>query len=261
MDLADLFPDESYRFHLTLQRGEPAEFFRPCDPSGRVLAERAAWLAQDRDTYAALTGEGEDLLAELVELASGWARRSLPADLAALGGALEPDILLLSPDAGGHHRLRGGVLCFPTGWALREKLGQPLEAIHGVVPGLNAAIGPQIQQFLSRIRPGPAYLRGNWGLASTSDRNLHPGRGVPPLAAPVALNRAWLRVERQALAALPRTGGILFGIRIELYRLDEVRADAAAAAGLRRALETMSEALAAYKHIAAVRRELIARLA
>ena len=41
-DLAELFPDGDYRFHLTLRRGEPREFFRASDFSGRVRAERAA---------------------------------------------------------------------------------------------------------------------------------------------------------------------------------------------------------------------------
>ena len=261
MALAELFPDEAYRFHLTLQRGETAGFFQPQDPSGRLLAERAAWLARDFDTYAAMQPEGEAMLGEFAGLAADWLGRPRPADLATLGAALEPDFLLLSADAGGSFRLRGGVLCFSTGWALREKLGQPLEAIHGVVPGLNAAIGAQIHQFLTRLRPGPAYLRSNWGLAASSELNLHPDRAVPPLAPPVVLKRAWLRVERQALAALPRTRGVLFGIRIELHRLDRVRAEPAAAAGLRRALETMPEPLAVYKRVAAIRRDLLALLA
>ena len=35
----------------------------------------------------------------------------------------------------------------------------------------------------------------------------------------------WFRVERQALVALPETGEILFGIRLEVIPLAEVRAD------------------------------------
>jgi len=60
--------------------------------------------------------------------------------------------------------------------------------------------------------------------------------------------------------ALPRTGGVLFGIRIALHRLDDVARDKPAAAGLRRGLATMPEALARYKRIDAVRQELINQL-
>ena len=271
--LADLFPDGDYRFHLTLRRGEPREFFRPQETGERVRAERARWLATDPARYAALQPEGEPLLAEFAGLvldwnaaasASGseWNDRPLaPArgdeNLLALGAALEPDFLLLSPDAGGAFRLRGGALCFPTAWALEEKMGQTLDFIHGPVPGLNAALASPISQFLARLKPGVAFHRDNWGIAATDELNLHPVRALPPPAPPVALDRLWLRVEHQALVALPRSGGVVFGIRIALHRLDALARDPAVATGLRRALESMPAALAAYKRIEPIRGELL----
>ncbi|HWA84764.1 MAG TPA: heme-dependent oxidative N-demethylase subunit alpha family protein [Opitutus sp.] len=276
--LAELFPEGDYRFHLTLRRGEPRAFFAPRDETGRILAERRRWLAAEPARYAALLPEGEPLLAEFEELCAKWgsmeAGRPHPASgamtdggvrppwdrLLALGGAWEPDFLLLSCDEAGRFRLRGGALCFPTGWALEEKLGHPLEFIHGVVPGLNDALGAPIHQFLSRLKPETAFHRDNWGLATTAELNLHPARAMPAPAQPVALERLWLRIEHQALVALPRSGGVLFGIRIALYRLDEVARDRVAAAGLRRALATMPAELAAYKRIDAIRDELAGML-
>ena len=115
--LAELFPAGDFRFHLTLRRGEPAEFFKARDGSGRVLGERAKWLAETPARYAALLPEGEPLLAEVDEL--GMTDWGLPktTSVHGLGAVLEPDFLLLSPDATGAFRLRGGALCFPTGWA------------------------------------------------------------------------------------------------------------------------------------------------
>jgi hypothetical protein len=251
----DLFPDGDYRFHLTLRREEPREFFRSHDASGELLMERARWLAEKPQRYATLTSEGLPALEEFSALAAGWGFASV-ADAVALGAAFEPDILLLSPDAEGKFRLRGGALCFPTGWALEDKVGHPLEVVHGVVPGLNAALASPIQQFLSRLKPGTAFCRDNWGLAATDELNLHPARQVPAPTLPVSLERLWLRVEHQALLALPRTNGVAFGIRIALHRLDVVARDPAAA-GLRRALETMPPELAAYKRIDAIRTEVI----
>src|SRR6185295_17042961 len=102
--LADLFPDGDYRFHLTLRRGEPREFFRPHDPSGRALAERARWLAADPARYAALRPEGAPLLAEFGELCAGWGLPRVDS-VTALGAAFESDVLFLSPDADGAFRL------------------------------------------------------------------------------------------------------------------------------------------------------------
>jgi hypothetical protein len=255
--LAELFPDGDHRFHLTLRRGEPREFFAARDASGAVLAERRRWLAAEPARHAALLPEGGPLLAELARMAAPWGAAG--KTIADLGGELEPDVLLLSPDAEGNLRLRGGALVFPTGWALEEKLGRTLDEIHGVVPGLNPAIGAAIRQFFARLKPGVAFLRDNWGLAATDELNLHPARGLAAPTRPVALERLWLRVEHQALVALPETGGVLFGIRLALHRLDAI-AGTPAGAGLRRALETMPAELAAYKRIDAVRAEIAARL-
>jgi len=256
--LAALFPDENYRFHLGLQRGEPAEFFAHQDQSGRVLKERRQWLLRDGERYARVLPGHEGLVAETVELAKSWDVIALSGSrtLVELGGLLEPDILLLAPDASGEHRLVGGVLCFPTSWALEEKLGQNMAFIHGPVPGLNNAMGPQIGQFLSRLKPGAAYFRQNWGLAAVDELNLHPALHRPRPALPLDPARLWLRVEHQALLALPSGRGLIFGIRIELVPIETVMRDPAARAGLRRALETMPAPLAEYKGIATIRQPL-----
>lgn len=258
--LADLFPDGDYRFHLTLRRGEPREFFRAHETSGAIMAERARWLAAEPARYAAVTPAGEALLAEFAAECAKWgiARET---NIESLGAALEPDFLLLSPDARGGFRLRGGALCFPTGWALEEKMGHTLDFIHGPVPGLNAALASPISQFLARLKPDVAFQRDNWGLGANDELNLHPSRALPPPVLPVALDRLWLRVEHQALVALPHTGGVVFGIRIALHRLDAVARDRSAAAGLRRALETMPAEVAAYKRLDAVRHDVCALLA
>ena len=256
MALADLFPVGDYRFHLTVRRGEPGDFFRPSDSSGRLLSERARWLATDPARYAALQPEGEAAFAEFVAQCNAW-QIATAGDVQGLGGKLEPDYLLLTPDVRGEFRLRGGALCFPTGWALEEKLGHPLDFIHGVVPGLNAALATPIRQFLAKLKPGAAFLRDNWGLAATDELNLHPARGLPAPDLPAAPDRLWLRVEHQALVALPKSGGVVFGLRIALHRLDAVARDAAAAAGLRRALLSMPPAVVAYKRLERVRDEVV----
>ena len=261
MALADLFPDGDYRFHLTLRRSDPRDFFCAQDPTGAVLAERARWLAADPARYAALPSEADLLLAEFGVQCVEWGIGH-PTTAVELGAMLEPDVLFLSPDAAGDFRLRGGALCFPTGWALEEKLGLPVESIHGAVPGLNPALAASIRQFLGKLKPGVVFCRDNWGLAASAELNLHPARAVPAPAPPVVLDRLWLRVEHQALMALPQTGGIVFGIRIALHRLDVLAAtDSAATAGLRRALVTMPETMLRYKRLNTVRDDIVRQLA
>jgi hypothetical protein len=232
-----------------------------------VLAERAHWLAANPARYAALHPEGVGPLREFWTLACDWGvvrdadrtRAAGEISIQQAGCAVEPDLLFLSADSAGKFRLRGGALCFPTGWALEEKMGQTLDWIHDVVPGLNASLGSPIQQFLAKLKPGVAWLRDNWGLAATDELNLHPARGVPPPALPLRLDRLWLRVEHQALVALPQSQGIAFAIRIALHRLDTL-AGTSVGTGLRRSLQSMPASLAAYKRIDVIRDKLIAQL-
>jgi hypothetical protein len=256
--LAELFPDADFRLHLTLRRSEPEQFFRVPDRAAPILTARARWIADAPSRYTALTAEGVPLLREFAALAASWGA-PLVANVEDLGRSFDCDVLLLSVDGAGEFRLRGGALCFPTGWALEEKLGHTMDEIHGVVPGLNPALGASIRQFLARLKPGVAYHRDNWGLAATDELNLHPARAIAAPELPVALDRLWLRVEHQALIALPQTRGILFGIRIALHRLDEV-ARSVAAPGLRRALATMPPELAVYKRIDSVRDQVVSLL-
>jgi dimethylamine monooxygenase subunit A len=263
MTLEEIFPDDDYRFQMRFERGEPADFFARSARSETVLAERRRWLRSDPETYAAILPPGEALLDEMVELAHEWNGFALPGlataseKCLALGEFWEPDFLLLTSDADRAIRLYGGCLCAPSSWRLNDKLGQPIEFIHGPVPGLNAYIGATINKFLAALKPGLASLRHNWGLSRSPELNQHPDRALPLLDATVSAEEVWLRVEHQALIALPKSGGILFGIRVVNYSLNEVKANQLAAGRLGRALETMPEEMARYKNLAKARGRIL----
>lgn len=272
MNLSELLADEDYRFHMGLRRGAAADFFRPTAPHDALVGERSRWLRNEPQTYAAFLPESEALLAECISLARSWdsitpeqhssldALKPPPERGLRLGEIWEPDFLLLRPDAAGRFQLAGGCLCFPSSWSLAEKIGRPLAFIHGPVPGLNAQLGRSIDAFLARLTPGTAWLRHNWGLSRSPELNQHPSRSLPRLDDSVALEEVWLRVERQALAALPVSGGVLFGIRISMHSLVEVKQDATATERLARALRTMPAEVAAYKGLATARERILGLL-
>jgi hypothetical protein len=152
--------------------------------------------------------------------------------------------------------LAGGVVCFPSAWSLEEKIGCPITAIHEVVPGLNAALGAQINSFLLKLRSEVAWSRSNWGLSRTAELNQHPSRGLPRLDEAVELEDVWLRVEHQLLLALPNSNGILFGIRIVNHSVTGLQ-NSPALTGLATALSTIPDSLAVYKGLAKAKQRLI----
>jgi hypothetical protein len=286
--LARIFPDEDFKFQLRFERGEAAEFFAPTPEHAALVAERRRWLRTEPEKYAALLPPGEPLLAEVLRLAQDWngftplaagapvsdpartesaqrragseigtANTAAPwSTLLALGEFWEADFLLLKAE-GGEIRLYGGCLCFPSSWRLSDKIGKPIEFIHGPVPGLNESIGQGIHKFLTGLKPGAASLRHNWGLARSPELNHHPDRKLPRLDADTKADEVWLRIEHQALVALPQSGGILFGIRVANHAFAQVKADVVARVRLRRALETMPDDLARYKGLSAIRQQLV----
>jgi hypothetical protein len=261
MTLPDLFPDDDYRFQMRFERQPAADFFRPTPQHDELITQRRHWLKTDRENCTVVLPDGIPLVEEAWDFAKEETNLQPSTfnlqPLLALGSSWEPDILLLKLDSSNRMQLLAGCVCFPSSWSLTEKIGQPIENIHGVVPDLNAAIGPQIHSFLSKLRPGVAWLRANWGLSRSSELNQHPQRNLPKLDAQVTLPEVWLRVEHQALVALPRTLGVLFGIRIAVHPLAEIREDRVIAERFIRAVKTMPEPMAQYKNIAVARQRII----
>lgn len=261
-DLARIFPDTDHRWLMGLHPIDAATFFMKRDPTGRVCADRAHSLATQPDDYSALTPEAEPALFETVELARSFGvpiDQSLsPAEqLFSLGRTWESDFIWMHATSKTTHRLVGGVLCFPSSWSIREKLGMPMHEVHEPVPGLNAALGQKIETFLSTLAPGTAWGREIAGYSRNPVLNHHPSLSFPPLDATVTIDEIWIRLEHQLLMRLPQSGSILFGIRVEVLPLSQVLEDSKAATGVLRAVSTISSAAADYKGITAARHRII----
>jgi hypothetical protein len=245
---------------MRLERGAFREFYAPGGERAAILEERERWLRSDPSRYLAVLPEGEALVREAA--ARAYAEGTVPEAIGTapemafwLGRHWEVDYLVLACDRG-EPRMVAGCVCFPSSWALEEKIGLGISAIHGVVPTLNATIGPAIGNFLSRIKDGVCWTRSNWGLSRSAERNQHPSRKLPRLDASVGLEDVWFRVEEQALSALPVNNGVLFGIRVLSWPLGAMFGTPAAA-HLIAALESMPAEVARYKGLETSRDRII----
>ena len=251
-------------------------WFERCDDYAAQMAEKEGLLAARRDEVFAILPQAEAPARELLAAVVRWCIETDPAAFAREGDALrrpdgrriplegkhpleaaallvQEDLCILQPDAAGTLVLTGACLCFPSRWRLADKLGHPMLAIHGPVPGLNAKIGATIDRFLAGLKAGNIYTRTNWSL--TTDPALFQPVALPhdPITAREAGEHVFYRVERQTLRSLSETGAVLFGIRIHQHKLaafaalpDQRRALAAAVAAL-------DPTLVAYKSMSAMK--------
>ncbi len=270
--LRDLLPDQDFRLHLGIGRGSVRDFFAHTAQHDHLMKQRAALLHELPSRHAGLLPEGEEVLDEAIAMAHAYGAIEdsavaafndvqIPHErLMLLGTTWEPDYILLRRDAQNDLRLVGGCLCFPSHWSLEEKMGRTMEEIHEVVPALNGQIGGSINQFLSHMKPGVAWLRSNWGISASSELNQHTALPHPPVTSLQSADELSFRIEDQALVRLPKTDAVLFGIRLRVLPLSALAAHPEHAAGLHRALSTMSAPMAAYKGIETARQHLLGLL-
>lgn len=260
--------DVRYPEEMTLRRAllatRHAEVFGACDGSAPARRETLDLLgahlpARFPDGFARagrvlhnrLTGEAWDLADPPVD----------PLELA--GRLVQEDLCLVRLD-GSVPVLDAAVLCFPSRWRLADKLGLPLAAVHGPVPLYAERLSRPVDRFMAALKPGHVALRLNW--AVVDDPALFQPSGKfrdapdPRITAENAGTRLWLRVERQTLRRLPRSGAVLFGIRVHVYPLAQVAADAGVAARLADAVRALPEATLRYKSVAPFRPALLAWL-
>ncbi len=268
-EISNVTSEGPFRFRLGTRPGDAAAFFAPTNAHEDIQAERRRWLDADPARYAALLPDAIPLLDAILnspaarqtidaaDLDALWTAPDLLARCVALGKTWEPDFALLRLDSSGKMILVGGCICFPSNWRLTDKIGLPLDRVHAIVPGLNAAIGTSIDTLLAHMKPHGTLIRSNWSMCRTPELNQHPDRHLPALNADCAADDVWLRIEDQALMSLADAGGLLFGIRLRHIPLRELRQNAVASGRLKKAIETMPEEMVRYKGLASIRERLL----
>lgn len=173
---------------------------------------------------------------------------------------IQEDVCLLSPAP--RAQLAAGVVCFPSRWNIAEKVGLDASAIHAPVPGFTASLAQPTTHFLDRITPERSFWRLNWTIHDSDLRFApHPVPGRTDLTPEDVLSSTFLRIERQTLRRLPRSGFVAFTIRTYIDRLDGVVAAADRCERLRRTLTSMPDDAIAYKGMATFIRPLLQALA
>jgi hypothetical protein len=206
----------------------------------------------------------------------GCALRILPADrLVAFNGEpalltasrlVQEDLLLMQRHEQGW-RLVAGSLCFPSTWVLAEKLGLAMDAIHGPVPGYAGKMAGMIARIFDNLKVEQPVERLNWSIYSDARLRYAQSKQDPlerfPPGQPVS-ERVHIRVERQTLRRLPRSGDILFTVRVHVDPAAAFAHDPRGpelARALRDQLVALNSEQLAYKGIVEARERLLDALA
>ena len=254
------YPDEMAQRHALIARWGPEVIAAEpgAEPACAELLERLADLLPRR-------------FPGLFAREAGTLRNHLTGERWPLDGAALPivarlvqeDVCLLEL-RDGVPVLVAGVLCFTPGWRLRDKLGLPLAAVHGPVPLYTDRLARPVDRFMAKLADGKLVERLNWGLYDNpalfrpgGHNRVAPNSAITPQNAGETI---FLRVERQTLSRLERTGTVLFTIRTHVYPLHRVTSVPGAAARLAEAVRAMPPEMHRYKSFAPFAAPLLAHL-
>ena len=157
-------------------------------------------------------------------------------------------------------------VCVPSHWAPEEKLGQPFAAVHAPVAD-NRLLLAAHHQLVQLATSGQRWERWVWTVTPSGRYDQHPARQPrtpwPASQDPEEFARhCFFRAERQTFFPVGRgTKQAVFTIRVLLQPLAEAVESPDKVARLHAALGSMSEAVLAYKNLAAARGPLLAWLA
>lgn len=270
-----------------------AEWIWPGETQAADLAEKAHLIATRPDEVFASLPQSEAAQAELLATLLAHLRDHLPehysvepdrvvvkaADrtiplatdeppLQTAGRMVQEDFCLLQSDGAENdapYRLTAASLCFPTRWRLSEKIGHPLAAIHGPVPGYEAQIAAHVDRFFQVLKTDRPVQRANWSIVDDPALFQPTGHGRSEarhnVSAKALCDRLWFRTERQTLLRLTKTGAVVFGIRINQLPLSAIANDPGKAPRLLHAIQSMPPETARYKSLLPYQSEILQILA
>ena len=209
---------ENFRHRLGTFPVEIANWFLRDAEFDLTVQLKKKLLATRRSEVVGLQPGGEDVAQEAAQLVSQWAGVELSSTgINALVDAsllVADDLAVLQPvksqDGSEQLLLNAAVVCCPSRWMLSEKMGHNMLAIHEPVAKYADHVGAAVDTYFQRLTVEKPVWRSNWIIQD------HPALFQPQIpSGPLVKtpDELWIRMERQTLRRLPKTGGILFTIR------------------------------------------------
>jgi dimethylamine monooxygenase subunit A len=276
------YDGSSKPFQIGLQQLDPATWIEVDDNLELYLAEKRRLYREETANVLVAEQGTEAAQQEVLEMVIDHLTHHFPilnrhpglrrddgvsgSAIATAGLLIQEDLVLMrhSPYC---WRLVAASLCFPSAWNLHEKFGKPMHEIHQPVPGFgegsrNAGL---IDRMFDNLRVEQPVIRWNWSLYGdarlyhpASDNRMKHRFGDGPITGNVIM-----RLERQTLRKLPKSGDILFTIRIHnnpLEVLETHKDGPALARSIATQVANLTDAEIDYKGLVGERARLLQRL-
>jgi hypothetical protein len=248
-----------FRMQPGLRRLAPgARQLTPLDPASALYEEKRKVLETGRSRQCVAGFDPAPALAAIADRAREDgicdAASGLPPEL-----TLEEDIAILDGDS---TTLPWLCVCVPSHWAPEDKLGLSFAAVHAPVAD-NALLQSAGARLVQLVTGGECWERFVWTVSPSGRFDQHPRRQArtpwPQAADPQAFaDQCFLRAERQTFFPVGRgTRQAVFTIRVMLQPLVQAVATREQAQRLADSLTSMSDAVLAYKGLAAAREPLL----
>ena len=245
---------DAFRHRVGVKPLDLANWFVRDDEWEPTIAMKRTLLAERRDQVVSFRDDGHDAAQEAAELVLAWSGKSTSrtgVDALVDAALSVPDDLTvlrsIPSDDGEQLPFVAGVVCSPSRWRLKEKIGLDMLAVHKPVALYAEHIGAAVDTTLTRLSPEKPIWCSNWTLEDHPSlfQPFSPDR--PLVDHPSEL---WIRIERETLRRLPRTRGILFTIRGFQEPLSSyVQRGPEVVRTLRELVARLPESLARYKSV------------
>lgn len=173
-----------------------------------------------------------------------------------VGLQIQEDLAIMAGDVAGGFPIVAGLVCFPSGWSIRDKLGRSMGHTHEDVPGFAEHMCEKTEKLFASMPPLRPVYRRNWAINPTDKLPRLPSQAEETardralVTADNAGVRCHFRVEYQTLTRMPHTGAIVFTILTLQAALDELTdAQAGLLAGV---LRTCPDDVLQYKRLSEI---------
>ena len=205
-----------------------AEWLSRSDTYDPQMAYRRELMRTERELVFQALPTAEDACRELRDIIClEGDHAALDADHPLLEAAshVQEDLCILQKQDE-QHILTAAVMCFPSSWDVREKIGRSIASIHKPVPEFSP-VSSIVERMLSAIRIEQPLGRANFLIYTDPELHQPRGEGISKPIDPEAPR--YIRVERQTFRRLPKTLAVVFAIHTYIVAESTLRREEHAA--------------------------------